>query len=160
LTKEMNYKNRSHKKLGEMLIEYKRITSSQLKKTLAVQKNTGRRVGEILMEMGVVTQDEINWILSKQLDIPYVNIDINNIDIRLSKDIPEFTLRKYKALPILELNDELVVAIADPTDNEAVKAIEVITKRKIRFVLSSFKNINHSIDLIFKNKKFNANGEE
>ena len=142
--------NKPIKMLGEILIYYKIITLKQLKEVLEIQKNTEKRVGEILIDIGYITQDEINWVLSKQLDIPYVNININNIDIKLSNYIPEFTLRKFKALPIMELNDELIIAMADPTDKEAVITIQDITKRKLRFVLASFKNINDTIDLIFK----------
>jgi len=142
--------NEPVKMLGEILLYYKIITLEKLKEALKIQKNTEKRVGEILIDMGIVTQDEINWVLSKQLDIAYVNINIDNIDIQLSKYIPEFTLRKYKALPIMELNDELIIAMADPTDKEAVKTIQDITKRKLKFVLASFENINDILDLIFK----------
>ena len=142
--------NKPIKMLGEILIYYKIITLKQLKEVLEIQKNTEKRVGEILIDIGYVNQDIINWVLSKQLDIPYVNININNIDIKLSNYIPEFTLRKFKALPIMELNDELIIAMADPTDKEAVITIQDITKRKLRFVLASFENINDTIDLIFK----------
>ena len=142
--------NKPIKMLGEILIYYKIITLKQLKEVLEIQKNTEKRVGEILIDIGYVTQDEINWVLSKQLDIPYVTINIDNIDIRLFDDIPELTLRKFKALPILKINDELIIAMADPTDKEAVITIQDITKRKLRFVLASFKNINDTIDLILK----------
>ena len=142
--------NKPIKMLGEILIYYKILTLKQLKEALEIQKNTEKRVGEILIDIGYVTQDEINWVLSKQLDIPYVTINIDNIDIRLFDDIPELTLRKFKALPILKINDELIIAMADPTDKEAVITIQDITKRKLRFVLASFKNINDTIDLILK----------
>jgi hypothetical protein len=52
----------------------------------------------------------------------------------------------------MELNNELVVAMADPTDEEAVEVIKEGTKRKLKFVLASFKNINETIDQIFCNK--------
>jgi len=145
--------NETNKKLGEILIYYKIITLKQLNEVLKIQKNTEKRVGEILIGLGMVTQDEINWVLSKQLDIPYVTINIDNIDIRLSDDIPELTLRKYKALPMLKINDELIIAIADPTDKEAVKTLQEISQRTLKFVLASFENINDTIDLIFKKKK-------
>jgi hypothetical protein len=87
--------------------------------------------------------------LGKQLNLPYVQLQVENIDIQLSKNISEVTLRKFKALPILELNNELVVAMADPTDEEAVKAIKEVTPKKLKYVLASFKNIDETIDRIF-----------
>ncbi len=91
-------------------------------------------------------------MLGKQLDLPYIQINLDNIDTKLSKNISEHTLKKFKAIPIMELNDELVVAMADPTDEEAVEMIKKVTKRKLKFVLASFKNIDEIIYRIFNNK--------
>jgi len=146
---EEQEEKKGHEKLGEILIHYKIITPEQLEEGLKIQKNKGKRIGEILINLRAVTQDEINWVLGKQLNLPYVQLKVENIDIQLSKNISEVTLRRFKALPILELNDELVVAMADPTDEEAVKAIKEVTPKKLKYVLASFKNIDEIIDRIF-----------
>ncbi|GAG35536.1 unnamed protein product [marine sediment metagenome] len=135
-----------------MLIYYKIITPEQLEEGLKIQKNKGKRIGEILIYLGRVTQDEINWILGKQLNLPYVQVNADNIDIQLSKNISEDILKKFKVIPIMELNDELVVAMADPTDEEAIEMIKGITKKKLKFVLASFENIEETIHRIFSNK--------
>ena len=145
-------KVKNPKKLGEILVHYKIITPQQLKKALDLQKDTGKRIGEILIDKGWVTQDEINWTLGRQLDIPYVQINIENINIQLAKNIPEYTLRKFKFLPLIELNGELVIAMADPTDEEAKEVIKEITNGKLKIVLASYKNINDTLDLLFKKK--------
>jgi len=150
--KEEQEDKKRTQKLGEMLIHYKIITTEQLKEGLKIQKNKGERIGEILIDLGRVTQDEINWVLGKQLHLPYVQVNVDNIDIQLSKNISENTLKKYKAIPIMELNDKLVVAMADPTDEEAIEMIKEVTKRKLKIVLASFENIDETIDRIFHNK--------
>jgi hypothetical protein len=150
--KEEQEEKKHPEKLGEILVHYKIISPEQLEKGLKIQKSKGKRIGEILIDLGRVTQDEINWVLGKQLNIPYVQININNINIQLSKNISENSLKKFKAIPIMELNDELVVAMADPTDEEAIQMIKGVTKRKLRFVLASFKNIDETINQIFQHK--------
>lgn len=150
--KENKREIKNPQKLGEILMHYKIITPEQLGEVLKVQKNTEKRIGEILIDQGIVTQDEINWVLGKQLNLPYVQINIDNIDIQLSKNISENALKKFKAIPIMELSDELVVAMADPTDEEAIEMIKEVTKRKLKFVLASFKNIDETIDRIFRYK--------
>jgi len=150
--KEEQEEKKHPQKLGEMLIHYKIITPEHLEEGLKIQKNMGKRIGEILIGLGRVTQDEINWVLGKQLNLPYVQVNIDNIDIQLSKNISEHTLKKFKVIPIMELNDELVIAMADPTDEEAVEMIKKITKRKLKFVLASFKNIDETINQVFRNK--------
>ena len=150
--KEKQEEKKHPEKLGEILINYKIITPEQLEEGLKIQKSKGKRIGEILIDLGRVTQDEINWVLGKQLNLPYVQINIDNIDIQLSKNISKNVLKKFKVIPIMELNDELVVAMADPTDEEAVEMIKKGTKRKLKFVLASFKNIDEIIYRIFNNK--------
>ncbi|MEA2087941.1 MAG: hypothetical protein U9O91_07570 [Candidatus Caldatribacteriota bacterium] len=149
--KEEQEEKKHPKKLGEMLIYYKIITPQQLEEGLKIQKNTEKRIGEVLIDLGRVTQDEINWVLGRQLNIPYVQINVVNIDIQLSKNISEDVLKKYKAIPVMELNNELVVAMADPTDEEALETIRKLAKRKIKIVLASFKNIDETIDQVFHN---------
>jgi MSHA biogenesis protein MshE len=151
----MNKKQEEKKniqKLGEILTYYKIITPQQLEEGLKNQKESGKRIGEILIENNLVTQDEINWVLGKKLEVPYVQININNIDINLSKNISESILRKFKIFPMIELNDELVIAMADPTDQEAIEMIKEVTKRELKIVLASFKNIDETLDKIFKKK--------
>ena len=150
--KEKQEEKKHPQKLGEILIHYKIITPEQLEEGLKIKKTKEKRIGEILIDLGRVTQDEINWVLGKQLNLPYVQVNIGNIDIQLSKNISEDTLKKYKAIPIMELNDELVVAMADPTDEEAIEMIKGVTKRKLKFVLASFKNIDETINQIFQHK--------
>jgi len=149
----MNKKRKTLKenaKLGEILIYYKIITPPQLKEALNTQKKTGKRIGEILMEKGWINQDEINWTLGKQLDLPYVHINLENINKELSLKIPEYTLRKFNFLPLIELDNEITVAMADPTDEEAKQAISQIIGGRLKVVLASYKNIRETIDLLFK----------
>ncbi len=140
------------KKLGQILIHYNIITPEQLEEGLKIQSSKEKRIGEILIESGRVTQDEINWVLGKQLNLPYVQINVGNIDTQLSQKISEDILKKFKVIPIMELNEELVIAMADPTDEEAIEIIKEITKRKLKFVLASFQNIDETINQIFHHK--------
>ncbi len=150
--KEEQEEKKHPQKLGEILIHYKVITPEQLKEVLKIQKNKGKRIGEILIDLGRVTQDEINWVLGKQLSLPYVQVNVDNIDIQLSKNISEDILKKFKVIPMMELNDELVVAMADPTDEEAIEMIKEVTERKLKIVLASFENIDETIYRIFSDK--------
>ena len=150
--KEEKKQAKTPQKLGGILMHYKIITPEQLEEVLKIQKSTKKRIGEILINRKIVTQDEINWVLGKQLNLPYVRINVDNINTQLSKNISEYTLRKFKVLPMLELDDEIVIAMADPTDQEAIGMIREVTKCKLKIVLASFKNIDEILDRIFKKK--------
>ncbi|MDD4897054.1 MAG: hypothetical protein PHS21_09940 [Atribacterota bacterium] len=112
------------KRLGEILLDYGLISQEELEMVLKEQKIRNKRVGEILIELHLVTQDQINWILSKQLDIPYVQIETNQLDLDLLKKFPAFLIKNYNIIPLIEMNDTLVVAMSDPTDEEAIQKIK------------------------------------
>jgi len=137
-------------KLGELLLKYGMISPEKLKKALKVQKEKSKRIGQILIEQNLVTQDQINWILSKQLDIPYVQIEIEQLDLELLKNFPEYLIKNYHLVPLIEMNHTLVIAMADPTDEEAIQRIKSSTKRNIDIVFASFQNITEIIHHIEK----------
>jgi len=139
---------KNNKKLGELLLEYGMINEKQLKDALDYQKRNNKRIGESLINLNIVKQDQINWILSKQFDIPYVQIEENQIDLNIIKNFPEYLIKNYRVIPLIELNDTLVIAMADPTDVEAIERIKNIYKNKIDIVFASFRNITKIINYI------------
>ncbi len=139
-----------NKKLGEILLEYEMISPEQLKKALQMQKEKNKRIGEALIELHFVTQDQINWVLCKQLDIPYVQIELGQLDLDLLKEFPEHLIKNYLLIPLIEMNDRMVIAMSDPTDDEAIQRITSFCKRDIEIVLASFNNILEIINDIQK----------
>ena len=139
-----------NKKLGEILLEYKMISPEQLKKALKKQKEKNKRIGEVLIDLHFVTQDQINWVLCKQLNIPYVQIELEQLDLGLVKEFPEYLIKNYHLIPLTEMNDILVIAMADPTDDEAIQKIRSLCKRNIEIVLASFKNVMEITNDIIK----------
>lgn len=137
-----------NKKLGEMLVDYGMITDQQLKKVLKLHKEGNKRIGQILIENNLANQDQINWVLGKQLNIPYIHIELEQIDQELLKDFPEYLLKNYSLIPVIEINDTLVVAMADPTDDEAIQKLKNYYKKEIDIALASFQNIAEVIQSI------------
>jgi hypothetical protein len=139
---------KSNKKLGELLLDYKMISEVQLTKALKIQKEKNKRIGETLIELKVVTQDQINWVLSKQLDIPYVQIEKEQLDISLLKKFPEYLIKNYNLIPFIEIEGKVVIAMADPTDSEALERINSLLNKNYDIVFASFKNISEIIQYI------------
>jgi len=139
-----------NKKLGKILLDYGMISSENLKKALKVQKEKNKQIGQVLMDFHYVTQDQINWVLGKQLDIPYIQIELEQIDLDLLKIFPEYLVKNYRLIPLIEINEKLVIAMADPTDKEAIQRIKSSCKGDFDIVLASFKNISEIIHEIEK----------
>jgi len=87
------------KDIGTLLLEYGLITDNDLKEGVKLQKETGLRLGEALAKLGKISMEDIDWVLSKQLDIPFVIVeDITpNYDL-LSRFRKEFLIETRYSL--------------------------------------------------------------
>ena len=103
------------------------ITDQQLAEALDVQRRTGGRLGEILIDLEFITSVDAAEILAERLGMPFVNLDATPIDEIVAQRIPEEIARRYRAIPIEESDGVLRVAVADPTDVFALDDLQVIT---------------------------------
>ena len=142
----MKYMQKSTLKIGELLLYAGKITSEQLKIGLEAQGNTNRKLGEVLVELGFVTQQDIVEVLEFQLGFP--RVDLNKYDVNLSvvNILPESIVRKYKLIPIDKKNDKLIVAMLDPLNFFAVDDIKLYTKMELESVLATAEDITKLID--------------
>jgi type IV pilus assembly protein PilB len=113
--------------LGAILFTAQIITEKDIETALEEQKRTGLRFGEALVSLGIVMQEDIDWALSNQLDIPYVRIMKETVDPAAVQLVPANIARKFNLLPLIRTGDELRIAIADPLDKEAVAEVERVS---------------------------------
>jgi len=137
-------------KLGDILLKYGLITQEQLETALEAQKEFKTRVGRTLVQLGYVSEDDINWALSNQLDVPYVHLNINMIDLNVARSVSREVLELYQMIPIARIDNELTLVMADPTDAQAIESIKAITKLNVSVSLSSSSNILSIIRQVFK----------
>lgn len=115
------------RRLGNMLVKAKIITEDQLKQALEKQRESGKRLGQILISLGWVNEEQLLDILSSQLGIPRINlIEIDQLDPNAIKLIPEFIVRRHTLIPIKRTQKELVIAMADPLDILAIDDIRLM----------------------------------
>lgn len=140
-------------RLGEVLVAHDLITVDALFEALHRQEGEKRPLGELLMEMGVLTQDQLNWALSEQLGIPYVELSDEMVDLEAARAFPEELLRRHQALPILKIGDELTVALADPTNDQAVADLHALARANVTVAIASASTIAQLLDRAFPPKK-------
>jgi len=104
--------------LGTLLVRDGAVTSEQLESALTVQRlKPELRLGEILLEQGVVTPLAISRVLAEQHELEFIELDVPSIDIAAALMLPESLARRYMALPIRFLDDGFVlIVVADPTN--------------------------------------------
>ncbi len=118
-------------RLGDVLVQQKLISQEQLQQTLDLQRSTGKKVGRLLIETGVITEELLANGLARQLRIPFVNLKTFPFRADVIKLMPEAVARRFKALALEDKGDVLLVALADPLDLFAYDELTRILKRNI-----------------------------
>ena len=119
------------RRIGDLFVEQGIIDDQQLAEALDVQRRTGGRLGEILIELGFVTSTDSSRVLAERLGMEFVDLAATPVDEIIAQRIPEEIARRYRALAIAETDGVLKVAVADPTDVFALDDLQVITKLQI-----------------------------
>jgi type II secretory ATPase GspE/PulE/Tfp pilus assembly ATPase PilB-like protein len=135
--------------IGAVLFKSQIITEDELRGALEEQKITGCRVGEALVAMGVVTQEDIDWALANQLNIPYVRLKRDMIDKSAVALVPAAISRRYNLIPLFHAGDELSIAIADPLNSEAIKEVAEITSCQVTVSVGLLREIREMQDLFY-----------
>ena len=107
-----------------ILVEAGVVTSEQVAAGLALQRRTGRRIGESLVELGAVTEVDIGWALAHQLGLPFVDVQIQALDRELIRSFPDGLLHRLDVVPLLRTERSLSVALSDPTDSDVIDSLE------------------------------------
>jgi type IV pilus assembly protein PilB len=103
-------------KLGEILVRENLITPQQLREALDYQRVNGGRLGSNLIKLGIISDDVITAVLSRQYGVPSINLDLFHIEPRIIKLISQDVALKYTVLPISRAGTTLTLAMADPDE--------------------------------------------
>jgi type IV pilus assembly protein PilB len=124
-------------RIGELLLKEKRITPDQLQQALNHQKANGGKLGYNLVKLGIVKDDEITALLSKQYGVPSINLQQFEIDPGVIKLIPAETAHKYQIVPLSRAGATLTIAMTDPTNVFAMDDIKFMTGYNVEPVVAS-----------------------
>jgi len=128
---EMPKKPFTNKRIGDILIEQGLITSQQLKEALEMQKNGNeKRLGEIFVEIGAISRDELYEVLQYVYEAEYVELSNYVIDPEVISLISEKAALRFTLIPISKNDDELTIAMANPLDVYAIDFVRDHTKIK------------------------------
>lgn len=135
------------KKIGEILIEQGALTQKQLEEALARQKKEpGRLLGEILISLGHVSEEDIVVALATQFNIPYLPIANYTLDPTVVKLIPKELVKKHMCIPLERMGNLLTVVMADPTNEQAISEMERVTQCKIEPFVTTTTELTHAIE--------------
>lgn len=140
-------------KIGQILINMSVITPDQLDQALSIQKNTNQRLGEILTQEKMCTEEKICLALSKQFSIPYVNLDEIELHEELSTLISSDLSEQCMVIPLEVMEHTLTIAVADPLDYKGLNKIQTTTKYQLQTVIAAPSQIRSAHQAMYASKK-------
>ena len=137
-------------RLGDLLVEKGLITEDQLKFALSEQKKLGRKLGGTLIELGMIDEDGMLNLLSNQLSIPLIDLNNYNYKDDVAKLLPETIARRYRAIVLDDQGDEYLVGMADPTDIYALDEIQGKLNKPIQQAIVREAALLENFDLVYR----------
>src|SRR4051794_14611210 len=132
-------------KLGEILVRENLISPQHLRQALDYQREHGGRLGYNLVKLGLVSDDTITAVLSRQYGIPSVNLDLFNIDQAVLRLIPQEVAQKHCVLPLSRVGATLTLAMVDPTNVFAMDDVKFMTGLNVEPVVVAEASIQQAI---------------
>jgi type IV pilus assembly protein PilB len=133
-------------KLGEILIEENLITEEQLDKALTEQESHGGRLGSNLVKLGYISEKQLISALAKQQDVE--GVDLNDVDIeeKILKLIPSNIATKYELIPLSRKEKVLTVAMVNPNDIFAIEDIKFSTGFEVQPVIANELAVRNALE--------------
>ena len=122
--------------LGELLVRAGLVAPNDLVAALATARAGGRRLGEVLLEQGLVGERELARLVADQEDLEFVDLGKYDLDPGALELLSEPTARQFCAIPFRSDQRSILVAVADPTDSEGLDALVAEIPGGVRFVVA------------------------
>ncbi|MCP5185852.1 MAG: Flp pilus assembly complex ATPase component TadA [Pseudomonadales bacterium] len=126
----------TRQRLGDMLVSRGLLREEQVNEALAMQKQNGRKLGEILINKRWVTEQDVLAALSGQLSIPAVQLRAGLFDASVATLLPVKAARRLIAKPLFRVRDEITVATPNAQNIPILKEIQELTGHRVRAVFA------------------------
>ena len=140
----------SKEDLGQILVESGVITNEQLEGALARKNEGARTLEQILVEERLLTPQRLAFFTSLQMGIPFVNLKRQGVQPDAVVLIPESVARKFTIIPIEIIDDVLVLAMENPKNIEVIEAVATLTKKSVEPMIATSQDIHEMIDTSYR----------
>ncbi|MFO8192036.1 MAG: GspE/PulE family protein [Bacillota bacterium] len=135
----------SRHRLEAVLLERGLVDRGTLEKIVARQKKNGQSTAKLLVEIGLLSEEEILVLMEEELNIPRVDFDASSIDQNITNMIPAEMAKRHLVVPVERKGEVLVLAMVDPFDLAAIDDISMVTGLKIQPATARESVIRHMI---------------
>ncbi|MHB0980296.1 MAG: GspE/PulE family protein [Thermoleophilia bacterium] len=142
------------RRLGDILVEKKYLSSEQLERALSFQRENGSKLGESLIRLGYISDEHVAEALASQKKLPIIPLGEVFPNPRAAGLLTEKFIRARQVIPVDFDRDALILAMVDPLDVVTLDDVRVITGREIVPVVATASAFNDTIEYIFSGKGF------
>jgi hypothetical protein len=142
-----------NKQLGELLIERGIINQQQLDKALVAQQDKGGLIGEVLVGLGYAKEEDIAQALTAQYGFPYLPLSNYDINPEIINIVPGRVARQYLLIPIDKIGDNLTLAMSNPLNIQAIEDVELLSGCSVQTFVSTSSDIKRAIAKYYKDKE-------
>lgn len=136
---------KNKKRLGDLLVELGYITQKQVDEAIKIQKSTSKRLGRIFVEQGLITEESLMNLLELQLGIPRIDLESVDVNMTAVTTISEGLAKKYNLIPVKFNNRNLVIAMSDPLNVFAEEDVALSSGYKVEIGIASEEEIRNAI---------------
>ena len=144
--------HRSHGKstIGDLLLEADILTRADLERAIELSESTGVRLGEALISLGVVSEEQLGEQLANQTGMPFVTLRGLDLERSVGDLFPEAFCRDRQMIPVSrEADGSMTVAVADPADREAQAEAQNLVQGRVNFVATTRSDIRDALERLF-----------
>ncbi|MCD0461731.1 GspE/PulE family protein [Roseiconus lacunae] len=140
------------RRLGDILLEQGVITESQLQTALQDQRQTRLPLGAFLLKRGIVTRDQLGAALAEQYETPFFNGESASTHPQLVRLLPESYVRRRRVAPVGLEGKVLRLGMQNPSDMEAISEIELMTGYQVEAAICLDDDIERLLESAFDDR--------
>lgn len=137
--------------IGDMLVAAGYIDKVQLSECLTTSLETGKRVGDVAVDKGFITQENLYRLLENQHNVQYVDLYTLSVAPEVIRYVSAEMARRNMLVPVKVENNILYVAMEDPKNFRALQQVRTIARMEVRPMLASTRSIEHYIERVYGN---------
>ncbi len=137
---------RPARRIGEILLEKDLVSPETIEKALALQRQTGGRMAQLMVEQGWLAEKDLLQSLSEQLGVPFVWLRPGVYDPAAVTTIEREVALRLRVVPLFQVRGVILLATPDPQSVPAMDAVEDLTGCKVKPVLACSEEIRTTIE--------------
>ncbi|MDF5472827.1 GspE/PulE family protein [Vibrio parahaemolyticus] len=142
------------KRLGDLLVEEGIVSEDQIQQALSAQRSTGQKLGDALIDLGFIAEKQMLEFLSQQLGLPLIDLGRAPVDADAVQILPEVHARRLRAMVVARNGDTLRVAMSDPADLFTQESLmNLLGEYNLEFIIASERQLISSFDRYYRRTK-------